>query len=114
MFQDSEFDELMDTVKTDLIPKLQDLRRNAQSSHSSSDSPDEHMQGTLESLGTLKKRFGEDEQLVKLIDREIELVNEWISATEHPEPKVRPRVLGAVEYPVERHGTRSIFDDIAD
>ena len=114
VFQDSEFEELVDTVKTDLIPKLQDVRRNAQSSHSSSDSPDEHMQGTLESFGTLKKRFGEDEQLVKLIDREIDLVNEWISETEPPEPKVGPRVLGAVEHSAERHGTRSIFDDIAD
>jgi hypothetical protein len=72
------------------------------------------MQGTLESFGTLKKRFGEDEQLVKLIDREIDLVNEWISETEPPEPKVGPRVLGAVEHSAERHGTRSIFDDIAD
>jgi hypothetical protein len=72
------------------------------------------MQGTLESFGILKKRFGEDEQLVKLIDRQIDLVNEWISETELPEPKVGPRVLGAVEHSEERHGTRSIFDDIAD
>lgn len=56
------------------------------------------MQGTLESFGTLKKRFGEDEQLVKLIDREIELVNEWISEAEPPEPKMGPRVLGALEH----------------
>lgn len=114
VFQDSEFEELVEMVRTDLIPKLADVRRSAQSNHSSSDSPDEHMQGTLESFGTLKKRFGEDEQLGKLIDREIDLVNEWISETELPEPKVGPRVLGAVEHSEERHGTRSIFDDIAE
>lgn len=114
VFQVSEFDELLETVKTVLLPKLRDVRLNAQSSHSSSDSPDEHMQGILESFGTLKKRFGEDEQLVKIIDREIDLVNEWISETEPPEPKVGPRVLGAVEHSTMKHGTRSIFDDIAD
>jgi hypothetical protein len=114
VFQASEFDELLETVRTDFLPKMQDVRLNAQSSHQSSDSPDEHMQVILESFGILKKRFGEDEQLVKLIDREIDLVNDWISETEPPEPKVGPRVLGAVEHSPEKHGTRSIFDDIVD
>jgi hypothetical protein len=114
VFQASEFDELLETVRTDFLPKMQDVRLNAQSSHQSSDSPDEHMQVILESFGILKKRFGEDEQLVKLIDREIDLVNDWISETEPPEPKLGPRVLGAVEHSPEKHGTRSIFDDIVD
>jgi energy-coupling factor transporter ATP-binding protein EcfA2 len=114
VFQDGEFDELMETVRTDLLPKLAEVRLSAQRNHSSSDPPDEHMQGILESFSTLKKRFGEDERLVKLIERETDLVNAWISATETPEPKVGPRVLGAVEHSAEKHGTRSIFDDIAD
>lgn len=114
VFQDSEFDELLETVRTELLPKLQDVRINAQSSHLSSESPEEHMQGILESFDILKKRFSEDEQLVKRINKEIDLANEWISETEPQEPKVGPRVLGAVEHPEERRGTRSIFDDIAE
>ena len=114
VFQGSEFEELVEAVRVKLLPKLKDVRINAQSGHMSSDSPDEHMQGILESFGTLKKQFREDEQLVKLIDKEIACVNEWISEKEPPEPKVGPGVLGAVEHSEERHGTRSIFDDIAD
>jgi hypothetical protein len=114
VFQDGEFEEMLELVKTGLLPKLQHVRLNAQSSYLSSESPDEHMQGVLESLGILKKRFAEDEQLAKVIDREIDLVNEWISETDPPEARVGPRVLGAVEHSMEKHGTRSIFDDIAD
>lgn len=114
VFQDSEFDELLETVRTELLPKLHDVRINAQSSHLSSESPEEHMQGVLESFDILKKRFSEDEQLVKRINKEIDLANEWISETEPQEPKVGPRVLGAVEHSEERRGTRSIFDDIAE
>ena len=70
------------------------------------------MQDILESLSTLKMRFSGDADAVKLIDREIELANEWVAETETPEPKVSPRTLGAVEPSEDRHGTRSIFDDI--
>lgn len=63
---------------------------------------------------TLKKRFSEDEDAVKIIERETHLVNKWIAETEPPEPKVTPRTLGTVEPFEKKHGSRSIFDDIDD
>jgi uncharacterized protein (UPF0305 family) len=114
VFTGREFDELVNTVRTELLPKLREMRRKAQSNYDSAESPDEHMQNILELFSTLKERFGEDEDAVKLIDRETVLANRWIAATEAPEPKVSPRTLGAVEPSEEKHGTRSIFDDIGD
>ena len=114
VFTDSEFEELVQTVRTDLIPKLGEVRAAAQGSHDSSEPPDEHMQNVLESFNTLKKRFGDDADAISIIQRETDLANEWIADTELPESKVSPRILGTVEPAEKKLGTRSIFDDIDD
>ena len=114
VFTDGEFDNLLHMVRTDLLPKLTDLRMNAQSNHDSNTSPDEHMQEVLEAFNTLKKRFSEDEDVVRVIERQTDLANEWIAETDPPEPKVSPRILGTVSPSDERRSTRSIFDDIDD
>ena len=114
VFTHSEFDALVEKVRTDLLPKLAEVRVNAQSNHDSSVPPDEHMQNILESFSTLKKRFSEDENAIKIIERETYLANEWIAETEPQVPKVSPRILGAVEPSEKKLGTRSIFDDIDD
>lgn len=111
VFTEDEFEGLVEASRAELLPKLPELRLEVQNDHSS-DPPDEHMQDILESLSTLKMRFSGDADAVKLIDREIDLANEWIAETETPEPKISPRTLGAVELSEEKHGTRSIFDDI--
>jgi len=114
VFTEEEFDELVKSLRSDLIPKLADVRMSIQSEHQSDVPPDEHMQDLIESLSTLKKCFNDDDNAVEVIERETCLANEWIAETEPPEPKVSPRALGAVEPAEEKRGTRSIFDDIAD
>jgi len=114
VFTDNEFDELVECVRTDLLPKLAEVRISTQKDHQPEVPPGDHMQDMLESLSALKKHFSDDDNAVKAIEREMSLVNEWIAETEPPEPKVSPRALGAVEPSEERRGTRSIFDDIAD
>lgn len=114
VFADSEFDDLVEAVRTELLPKLRNVRENVQRNYDFSDSPDEHMQNILESFSSLKKRFSEDEDAVRTIERETELANEWIAETDPPEPKMTPRTLGTVDPSEKKHGSRSIFDDIDD
>lgn len=90
------------------------LPENQQRIYDSADTPEEHMQNILESFITLNKRFSDDKNAIKIIQRETALANKWIAETESPEPKIAPRTLGTVEPSEKKHGSRSIFDDIDD
>lgn len=114
IFTDSEFDDLLEAVRINLIPNLGNVRRNVENNHDPSEPPDEHMQDLLDTFNTLKKKFTDDKDVVLTIDREIDVVNDWIAETEPPEPKISPRTLGNVNVTEEKHGSRSIFDDIDD
>ena len=114
VFTDNEFDGFVQSVRSDLLPRLSDVRLEVQGQYESSGPPDEHMQLVLESFDTLKKQFGDEVKATEIIEREMRLANEWIAETEPPEPKVSPRTLGTVEPSEVKHGTRSIFDDIDD
>lgn len=112
LFEDQEYADLVEEVRKELIPKLGFVRRDVQSRHDSSDSPDEHMENTLDVFNTLKKIFGDDEKVTAVIERETQLANQWISETEPPEPDITPRTLGTVQSDSDQVSSRSIFDDI--
>ncbi len=112
VFEDHEFEELLQNVRTQLLPRLDDVRREVQLNHQSSEPPDEHMQQLLESFETLKKHCGDDPRAAKIIEQETRLANEWIAEKAPEEPDRRPRTLGKVETIDKPLGTRSIFDDV--
>jgi len=114
VFTDGEFEELVRVVRMKLLPRLAEVRERVQMNHDSSESPDEHMQRTIELFNALKMRFSDDVNAIRIIERETELANEWIVETDPPEPSRSPRILGSVEPAEERRGSRSIFDDIDD
>jgi energy-coupling factor transporter ATP-binding protein EcfA2 len=112
LFTDEEFEDLTQRVRTELLPRLGDVRREWELNHSPGDSPEEHMQELLEFFDSLKARFGDDQSAVELIDQQIRLTNEWIGENTPDEPDRSPRKLGKVEALEKPQTTRSIFDDI--
>jgi hypothetical protein len=112
LFTDDEFDWLVHRARTELIPRLDDVRREWESNHSPGEPPEEHMEQLLEFYESLKHRFGDDEEAVSIIEREMRRTSEWIEENTPDEPEIRPRELGEVEAPEKQQYTRSIFDDI--
>ena len=112
LFKDDEFEHLRERVRTELLPRLDDVRQAWESNHRSDDPAEEHMQQLLESFETLKKCFIDDESATRIIDREIRHTNEWIDEHTPEEPKRSPRKLGKVEAPDKPNSARSLFDDI--
>jgi hypothetical protein len=113
VFQDHEFEELLLRVQTELLPRLDAVRRNWQEDHDSDQSPDDHMQPLLDSFGTLKKLFSDDEDAVKIVERETERVVEWIAEHSPDDPDtIQSRTLGEVQSSDDLQGDRSIFDDV--
>lgn len=112
VFEDREFEALKARVRTELLPRLDDVRRNVESNHRGEDPPEEHMSTLMESFGTLKEHFGDDADAARIIDRETRHANEWIGKNTPEEPKRKSRKLGKVETADRPHGGRSIFDDI--
>jgi len=112
LFTDNEFEEFVKRVRTEILPRLNDVRCRWESNHSPGETPAEHMQQLLEFFDSLKNRFGDDESAIKLIDRQIRRTSEWIDENTPEEPERSPRKLGKVEAHEKPQSTRSIFDDI--
>lgn len=112
LFKDDEFDEFLERVRAEVLPRLGDIRREWQSNHPRDESPDSYMQQLLESFDSLKKSFGHEDDVVKTIDEEIQRTNEWIGENTIEEIGHSQRELGKVESSAKSQSTRSIFDDI--
>ena len=112
VFTDAEFDALIARVRADLLPRLGRVRESEQDGYRADEPADEYMEHMFESFKTLKDKFGDDAGAVRIIDREIELVKDWINDNDHVRPDRAPRSLGTAVTIDKPHGTRSIFDDV--
>jgi len=112
IFTDTEFNDLVHKARTELLPRLDDVRREWESDYSPGRSPEDHMQQFLEFLGSLKHRFSKDEKAIEVIEREMQCTNEWIDENTEEESEISPLELGKVEQTEKSYSTRNIFDDI--
>lgn len=114
LFANDEFEDLIRNVRTGLIPRLADVRREWESSHDSGESTEDHMRPLLELFDALDRQFSGEEEAVGFIKRELRRTRAWIEEHAFEEPEIMPRELGEVEASEKPPSTRSIFDDVDD
>lgn len=112
LFTEDEFEELLQKVRTELLPRLDEVRSAWESNYTSDDSAEQHMQLLLDFFESLKERFDDDKTSVKRIEHELRRTKEWIGEHMPEEPERSPRKLEKIEVQSEPRSARSIFDDI--
>lgn len=112
VFTDTEFDALIARVRADLLPRLGRVREKEQDGYRADEPADEYMEHMFERFKTLKDKFGDDAEAVRIIEREIGLAKDWISDNDRELPDRAPRSLGTAGTIDKPHGSRSIFDDV--
>ena len=112
MFTDREFKDLLEKVNNQLIPRLEDVRRDIEENYQTNESAEEHMQPFLDMLEILKKHFGNNIQTNRIIGKQIDLANDWISENIVEEPEIDPQLLVNIENGSNPDNSRSIFDEI--
>lgn len=112
LFTDSEHNNLVERIRTELLPRLGEVRFDHASNRPSDSTAEQHMYEFISQLETLQKSFSGDAEALKTIEYEIGRANDWISESSSDDPERRPRQLDDVIIRVNSDNSRSIFDDI--
>ena len=115
VFTPAELSDFRRRIRTELLPKLDEVRHAWQSNRDSDRAPDEHIQPLLDSFSALKEEFASESKIVSAINREIALAEAWISEklADESDEDASDRTFGDIEGGEDLSGQhRDIFDDV--
>ncbi len=112
VFTDTEYATLRKRVRTEMVPRINDIRREWQSGRGGQDSAQDQMQPLLESLETLRVEY-DDPEVREIVDIETQHINDWIAEQEgYEEPDPTRRSISDINTSDGFDSRRSIFDDV--
>ena len=112
LYQQDEFDELVQSVRDDVLPDLDDIRDREESNWDEDVPPEDWMQQLKDFLNALDRYFQNEQEIVDLINDQLSSIESWIAEHTHYEYETEERLIGRVDVPIVTHSTRSIFDNI--
>ena len=112
LYRQDEFDELIQSVRDEVLPDLDDIRDREESDWDEGVPPDDWMRQLKDFCNALGDYFQDEQDIVDLIDDQLSSIESWIREHADYEYEGEERLIGRVELPVAPTGDRSIFDDI--
>jgi len=112
MLSDKELRRLHEAIRTDLLPKIEQVRLAHQADRELDDDPTWHMRRFEQVLSAIEQIYSQSRRIRKLVERERSHVREWIDMNPMEESRSSAQNIG-VDSPSANHNlNRSIFDDI--
>lgn len=113
IFTKDEMEHLFESIKKELVPKINKVTARWQYEYDDSNDAADYMESLLSNFDILKDKFADDKLAVYNIDNEIRIVKNWIDENHSPKPKMPTREKLANKESVPNNvDERSIFDDI--
>lgn len=111
MFKDEEFNELLQRIEIELIPKISTLKETYISNYQKDEDAEYHMSSLKEDLEIIEQEFSDRPQIVFEVNKELIKIEEWVTQNTSEKQTARREKLSARNNENEDN-ERSIFDDI--
>ncbi|PVD50141.1 hypothetical protein DC498_21235 [Terrimonas sp.] len=114
VFTTMELEELKQKIKTQLLPKLEGVRRKREDEFKTynDDTSEEHMEDFFDKMNILQEEFREEENVIEVIENEVSKAKNWVDEHLFQKDERPDRVLDITEEKTIITTSRSIFDDV--
>jgi len=106
-----ERSRLKHAMRTELLPRIEEVRVNLQASHQEDEDAEWHMRRFNQILDALRDQYPRSQRIHNAVKRERVRVQEWIEQRETP-PEVVRRKIGAEDSQAIPASERAIFEDV--
>ncbi len=112
LLNDKELGRLRKVVRTEVLPRIADVRLEHQSDHSPEDDPSWHMRRFTQLLSAIEDTYPQSLRIRNIIKRERQQVQAWINSNPADVDSSISRSIEVGEVIADPGSSRSIFDDV--
>lgn len=112
LLNDKELRGLREAIRTEVLPRIGEVRLEHQEGRAPEDDPEWHMRRFTQLLSAIEEAYPQSWRIRKIVKRERLQVQEWIDENPTEEDSSTSRDITIDEPSTNHHISRSIFDDV--